>query len=136
MRLLLDTHIFLWLNSDSEQLPPPVFDACANTSNQLFLSLVSTWEIQIKQQLGKLHLGNKLSDLVETQIEQNGLNILPVTLEHIYALNDLPHIHKDPFDRLLISQAEIESMVLVTVDKKIVQYNIETLGDYGVGGQA
>jgi PIN domain nuclease of toxin-antitoxin system len=92
------------------------------------LSLVSPWEIQIKQQLGKLHLNSELSDLVEVQVEQNGLNILPVKLEHIYALNTLPHHHKDPFDRLLISQAEIESMILVTVDEKISRYGIETLG--------
>jgi len=128
MKLLLDTHIFLWINSDPDKLPSAVHDACENPENQLYLSLVSPWEIQIKQQLGKLRLHSELSDLVETQIEQNGLNILPVKLEHIYALNDLPHHHKDPFDRLLISQAEIESMVLVTVDKKIGQYAIETLG--------
>ena len=127
MRLLLDTHIFLWLNSDPEKLPPAVLDTCQQSTNQLYLSLVSPWEIQIKQQLGKLQLDNPLSDIVEMQIEQNGLQILPITLEHIFALHDLPHIHKDPFDRLLISQATIEPMVLVTADKIIEQYDLETL---------
>ena len=116
MRLLLDTHIFLWLNSNPEKLTPGIHEACCDPENQLYLSLVSPWEIQIKQQLGKLQLGSNLSDLVDVQIEQNGLRILPVKLEHIYALNVLPHIHKDPFDRLLVSQAEIESMILVTVN--------------------
>ena len=127
MKLLLDTHIFLWLNSNPEKLTSKIHEACCNQENQLYLSLVSPWEIQIKQQLGKLHLNSELSDLVKVQIEQNGLNILPVKLEHIYALNALPHHHKDPFDRLLISQAAIESMILVTVDEKISHYGIETL---------
>ncbi len=128
MKLLLDTHIFLWLNSNPEKLSSDIHDACSNSGNQLYLSIVSPWEIQIKQQLGKLRLHSQLSDMLETQVKQNELNILPIKLEHIYALNDLPHHHKDPFDRLLISQTEIESMILVTVDKKIGQYDIETLG--------
>ena len=94
----------------------------------MYLSLVSPWEIQIKQQLGKLRLHSKLSDMVETQIEQNGLTILPVKLEHIYTLGDLPYYHKDPFDRLLIAQAKTESLTLVTVDDQIGQYDIDTLG--------
>ena len=90
MKLLLDTHIFLWLNSNPEKLTSRIHEACCNPENQLYLSLVSPWEIQIKQQLGKLHLNSELSDLLEVQIEQNGLNILPIKLEHIYALNALP----------------------------------------------
>ncbi len=127
MKLLLDTHIFLWLNSDPEKLSSYIRDICINPENQLHLSLVSPWEIQIKQQLGKLRLHRELSDMVETQVEQNELNILPIKLEHIYALNNLPYRHKDPFDRLLIAQAGIESMTLVTMDKKIEQYDVETL---------
>ena len=78
--------------------------------------------------MGKLRLHVALSDMMKTQVEQNELQILPVELEHICALTDLPHHHKGPFDRLLISQAEIESMILVTVDKKIGLYDVETLG--------
>ncbi len=87
-------------------------------ANQFYLNLVSPYEIQIKKQLGKLELRDPLYHLIEKQIWQNGLIILPVKLEHIYALNNLPAIHKDPFDRLLIAQACIELMTLVTADNK------------------
>ena len=128
MNLLLDTHIFLWLSSAPKKIPSSIYKACEDTQNKLYLSLVSPWEVQIKQQLGKLRLHCNLSDLVETQIEQNGLTILPVKLTHIYAIGDLPYHHKDPFDRLLIAQAKVESLTLVTVDEQIGQYDISTLG--------
>ena len=127
MKYLLDTHIFLWLNSAPEKLPHTILEFCQQGSNQLYLSLVSPWEMQIKQQLGKLRLDDPLKDVIQTQIEKNNLKILPIELKHILALNDLPHIHKDPFDRLLIAQAKSESMILVTADKKIEQYDIRIL---------
>ncbi|WPD23713.1 MAG: type II toxin-antitoxin system VapC family toxin [Candidatus Electrothrix scaldis] len=129
MKLLLDTHIFLWLNSEPEKIPPATYDVCSDSGNQLYLSHVSPWEIQIKQQLGKLRLGAALSDLIETQVRENGLNMLSIELPHIYALQHLPYHHNDPFDRLLIAQAMSESMVLVSVDQKISLYEVETLSD-------
>jgi PIN domain nuclease of toxin-antitoxin system len=127
MKLLLDTHIFLWLNSEPEKVPPAAYAACCDPHNQLYLSHVSPWEIQIKQQLGKLQLRATLSGLMETQARENGLIMLPIELAHIYALSQLPFHHKDPFDRLLIAQARIESMVLVTADRKISLYDLETI---------
>jgi PIN domain nuclease of toxin-antitoxin system len=127
MKLLLDTHIFLWLNSEPEKMPPTAYEACRDPHNQLYLSHVSPWEIQIKQQIGKLQLRAALSELIETQAKENGLTMLPIELVHIYALSQLPCHHNDPFDRLLIAQARIESMVLVTVDQKISLYDIKTL---------
>ncbi len=128
MNLLLDTHIFLWLNSAPEKLPASAERACCDPTNKLFLSLVSPWEIQIKQQLGKLQLQADLSDLIQTQRNENNLQILPIELDHIYALSHLPYHHNDPFDRLLIAQAQVESMTLVTVDKKICQYDLKIIG--------
>ncbi|MCI5150628.1 MAG: type II toxin-antitoxin system VapC family toxin [Candidatus Electrothrix sp. MAN1_4] len=127
MKLLLDTHIFLWLNSEPEKIPPAAYGACADPENQLYLSHVSPWEIQIKQQLGKLRLSATLPELIETQERMNDLNMLSIELPHIYALQQLPYHHNDPFDRLLIAQAQVESMVLVTVDHKISLYEVETL---------
>lgn len=127
MKLLLDTHIFLWLNSEPEKMPSAAYDACCNPHNQLYLSHVSPWEIQIKQQLGKLQLRAALPELIEMQARENGLNMLPIELSHIYDLSQLPCHHNDPFDRLLIAQARIESMVLVTVDRKISLYDVEVL---------
>ena len=127
MKLLLDTHIFLWLNSEPETIPPAAYDVCRDPHNQLYLSHVSPWEIQIKQQLGKLQLRVALPELIATQTRENGLTMLPIELVHIYALSQLPYYHSDPFDRLLIAQAKVESMVLVTVDRTISLYDLDIL---------
>ncbi len=127
MKLLIDTHIFLWLNSEPEKLPLAAYNACCDPQNQLYLSHVSPWEIQIKQQLGKVQLRAALPELIETQIRENGLNMLPIELAHIYSLSQLPYHHNDPFDRLIIAQAKTESMVIVTVDRKISLYEVELL---------
>ncbi len=127
MRLLLDTHVFLWLNGAPEKLSPKVLRHCENPANQLYLSQISPWEIQIKSQLGKLELTAPLRELVELQQSRNNLEILPIRLEHIYSLTDLPPHHQDPFDRLLVAQAQVEDLTFVTVDKQIANYSVSTL---------
>ncbi len=124
MKLLLDTHIFLWLNFEPEKLSDHIMSVCSDPANELYLSMVSPWEIQIKQQLGKLKFQSPLNKLINVQIEQNDLNLLPIQLKHIYALRDLPHIHKYPFDRLLIAQSHVESMQIVSADKKFQEYSV------------
>lgn len=125
MKLLLDTHAFLWLRSEPEKISQSVLDAYYNIKNDIFLSIVSIWEIQIKHQLGKLELNVPLQQLIDTQTQQNGLKILPITPVHIYALNTIPFYHKDPFDRLLIVQAKLENMQLVSADGVFKQYEVE-----------
>ena len=126
MNVLLDTHIFLWLNQNTENIPTRVLAFCENTDNILYFSPVSAWEIQIKHQLGKLELTVPLSEMIETQ-QQNGLMLLPISLAHIYALDRLENYHQDLFDRLLIAQSIVESMPLVTVDKKVIAYPVTTI---------
>jgi len=126
MNVLLDTHIFLWLNQNTENIPTRVLAFCENTDNILYFSPVSAWEIQIKHQLGKLELTVPPSEMIETQ-QQNGLMLLPISLAHIYALDRLENYHQDPFDRLLIAQSIVESMPLVTVDKKVIAYPVTTI---------
>ncbi len=126
MNLLLDTHIFLWLNQEPEKIPAHVLALCEDASNTLFLSQISPWEIQIKSQLGKLKLAVPLAKMIETQQAENDLRILPITLAHIYALSELESHHNDPFDRLLIAQAKTESMLIVTLDSKIKVYSVMT----------
>lgn len=128
MKLLLDTHIFLWLNNAPEKLSARARHCCEDMENQLYLSIASIWEIQIKHQMGKLELQKPLSILVETQRQENNLQVLPMLPEHVYALAKLPDYHRDPFDRILISQAMMESMSLVTVDDKVIQYPVATIG--------
>ena len=105
MRLLLDTHTFLWLLGSPEKLSRTALQACRDPDNTVWLSLVSVWEIQIKVQLKKLQLDAPLSELVETSLAESQLELMPIELAHILALDGLSHRHRDPFDRLLICQA-------------------------------
>ncbi len=123
-RLRLDTHTFLWWDSAPDRLSPTVLALCRDPSVILFLSLVSLWEIQIKSGLGKLPLSLPLTSIIRNQQEQHGLQLLPVTPAHIYALGDLPVHHKDPFDRLLIAQATTESLPLASLDSTFSLYPV------------
>jgi PIN domain nuclease of toxin-antitoxin system len=91
------------------------------------LSLASVWEIQIKSQLGKLQLSLPLSELIETQQQMNDLQLLPVELKHIYALTELSHHHRDPFDRLLIVQSRVEQMPLLSRDSIFDAYGVDRI---------
>lgn len=128
MRLLLDTHIFIWWNGNLSLLTPNARTLLEDEGNTLVLSLVSVWEMQIKSQLGKLVFNQPLAQLIEYQQQANNLELLPIKLDHIYALQSLPEHHKDPFDRLLIAQAKTEQVALVTADAKFAQYNVQLLG--------
>lgn len=127
MNLLLDTHVFLWLNDTPEKLSPAALTACLDENNTLFLSLASAWEIQIKQQLGKLELSESLHTLVTTQQQQNGLQLLPIEMAHIEALSQLPSLHRDPFDRLLIAQSIQQHMQIVSADQVFTGYPVELI---------
>lgn len=127
MRVLLDTHIFLWWDSEPDQLSPQILTLCQNPANTLVLSVASVWEMQIKQQLGKLALRLPLSSLVAEQQAVNGIEILPVNLLHVLALESLPLHHKDPFDRLIIAQANADDISLLSVDPIFKQYAVKLL---------
>ena len=127
MRLLLDTHTFIWWASESEKLSPRVRLLLNDPQNDLYLSTASIWEMQIKFQLGKLTRHEPLADSIKKQQTENALHILSVTLEHALALEHLPLHHKDPFDRMLVAQAKTEDLVLVTHDSQLAKYPIKTL---------
>ena len=127
MNLLLDTHAFLWLRFSPDKVSNAALTAYQDDNNKIFFSLVSIWEIQIKQQLGKLELDIGLADLLQEQCGNNQLELLPIKLNHILDLKKLPFHHKDPFDRLLISQAFSESMVLVSSDEFFSDYGVDVL---------
>lgn len=124
MRLLLDTHMFLWLNSDPDKLSSRALAACRDPDNDLFLSVVSAWEIQIKVQLGKLRLATSLANMLLQWQATKGLGILSVRLEHVLVLDSLPLHHKDPFDRLLISQARVEGLHFISADTCVQMYQV------------
>jgi len=127
MKILLDTHIFIWMATEPERLSLRLIESIVNRQNTLFLSLVSIWEIQIKAALGKLDVITDLKATVDIQIAENSLELLTLDLQHIYALSNLPLHHRDPFDRLLIAQSQVEKMTLATVDRAFGLYDLDRL---------
>lgn len=127
MKLLLDTHTFIWWDSEPAKLSPQALALCQDPQNSLLLSVASVWEMQIKLQLGKLRLTLPLAELIESQQRANNLEILPVLLAHVLALQHLPAHHKDPFDRLLIAQANVEDVALVSNDPMFPKYTDKVL---------
>jgi PIN domain nuclease of toxin-antitoxin system len=117
MNILLDTHTFIWSTANPERLSQTVTNLLTDINNIWILSIASVWEMQIKLQLGKLNLNSSLPNLIDNQQRVNNLQILPIDLTHIYALNNLPLHHKDPFDRLLIAQAIVEQIPIVSIDE-------------------
>jgi PIN domain nuclease of toxin-antitoxin system len=125
MRLLLDTHAFIWMFDNPERLSPKAHALLADGNNDLILSVASVWEMQIKIQLGKLRFKAPLGELVESQRQTNGVQVLPVALEHVLALDALPAQHKDPFDRILVAQANVEGAALVSRDPAFSSYPVK-----------
>lgn len=125
MNCLLDTNAFIWWHTDQPVFSSPATQALHNRDNALFLSVVSIWEIAIKMKLGKFSLIANLMDAVEKEARVNGLRILPIHANHAIGTYDLPLHHKDPFDRLLIAQAQAERMTIITADSVFVRYGVK-----------
>lgn len=125
MKYLLDTHVFIWMASDPTGLPTKVAAILRDSDNDVFLSMASIWEMQIKVQLGKLELTATLPELVEQQRTRNAVEILPISLDHLWEVGKLPPIHKDPFDRLLIAQSRHEDIFFLTADRIISSYDVQ-----------
>lgn len=124
MRLLLDTHTFIWWDGEPDKLSSRALALCQHPENELILSVASLWEIQVKLQLGKIELAIPLPKLVESQRQSNGLQLLPVEAAHVFALDALPAVHKDPFDRMLVAQARADNLRIVTKDAAIKEYPV------------
>ena len=110
----------------SHKLPERTKNLLQDPSHDLFLSLANVWEMQIKAQLGKLQLGTALAKVIADQ-QQNGVTLLPITLSHILALQSLPPHHRDPFDRLLIAQAQMEGATLLSKDSEFSSYTASVI---------
>jgi PIN domain nuclease of toxin-antitoxin system len=121
MKYLLDTHILLWSLHEPSKLNRKTQDVISNTNNIIFVSTSTLWELQIKKSIGKISLPNNFSLL----LEQGGYELLDMKVEHINKLNELPLIHKDPFDRMLIAQSICENIPLITNDREIMKYETE-----------
>lgn len=126
MRILLDTHTFIWWDTDKKagRLSSKAFEVISDPANTLVVSLATIWEIQIKVQLGKLTLATSLADILKQQQQINGIELFAVNVAHILTLDTLPHHHRDPFDRILVAQAKVENIPLVSKDAVFSQYPI------------
>jgi PIN domain nuclease of toxin-antitoxin system len=127
MRILLDTHTLIWWATSSASLPERVLELLDDRENELLLSIASVWEIQIKCQSGKLQLGKPISQLIANQQAANSLIILPIELSHVYALQQLPAVHRDPFDRIMIAQSVVENLPFASVDSMFDRYPVQRI---------
>ena len=126
MKLLLDTHVWLWWNMQPERLRKRSRALIRDVSNQVFLSPASSWEIAIKTTIGKLELPVPLEQMVTESLNHDNMQSLPLHHRHCFELSELPLLHKDPFDRVLIAQARVEGLTLMTVDPMIPRYDVKT----------
>lgn len=123
MRYLLDTQILLWALEDNPRLSGTARQILTNDSHQLYVSLASLWEMAIKISIQKLTLAQPLTAVIE-HLPEAGIAILPISTAHILAVEHLPLLHRDPFDRLLVAQAVVENLEVVSSDEALAQYPI------------
>ncbi|MEA3439083.1 MAG: type II toxin-antitoxin system VapC family toxin [Chloroflexota bacterium] len=127
MKLLLDTHTFIWWITDNPQISPKIRRLMSDGSNEIFFSAASGWEIAIKARLGRLELNEDLSRFIPTQLSENAFSVLPIELSHTLHTYHLPYHHRDPFDRLLIAQSQLEKMPLASNDQLLAGYDVELI---------
>lgn len=127
MRVLLDTHVFLWMQGAPERLSAKARAIVENQDNELLLSAASAWEISIKHALGRIDLPDSPERYVPDRMRSSSLQGLNVTHAHALASGSLPLLHRDPFDRMLITQAMSERLAIMTSDDAIKQYSIEII---------
>lgn len=123
MRLLLDTHVLLWWLADDRSLSHQARRSIGEVNSVVFVSTASLWEISIKKASGKL----RVPDNLESELSSNEFASLPVVASHAFAIAQLPNHHRDPFDRMLVVQAMLEDLTLVTRDENIAKYEVATL---------
>jgi PIN domain nuclease of toxin-antitoxin system len=127
MKALLDTHAFLWWITDDPRLSSRVRELTGDSTNTLFLSAASGWEIAIKAQLGKLQLPDNLERYIADQLSLNGFESLPIQLRHALHVYTLPDLHRDPFDRILVAQSQLEQLPILTVDPQLARYGVDVI---------
>jgi PIN domain nuclease of toxin-antitoxin system len=127
LRVLLDTHAFLWWINEDVRLSEGAREVFSDGDNELLFSVASGWEMAIKVGLGKLAVSGRLGPYVSARLAENAIEVLPITLSHALGVAELPDHHRDPFDRLLISQAVLERLPILSADPEISRYPVETV---------
>ena len=124
---MLDTHAFLWWIGDDPRLSERAREVLSDGDNDLVFSAASGWEIAIKARLGRLHIPEDLNTYLFRQLTENYTSVLPVHLSHALRVHALPDHHRDPFDRLLVAQAIVEEIPLLSADPRIARYPVEVV---------
>ena len=127
MKVLLDTHALLWLITGDDRLSENARQIFLNQENRLFFSAASLWEICIKKCLGKIALKNGWFHTIQNEMETNTIQWLPIEMAHCIEVAEMPFHHRDPFDRMLIAQALVEDMQLLSRDRRLSDYAIERI---------
>lgn len=125
MKALLDTHAFLWWVTDDRRLPPQVRRIMADESNEIFFSVVSAWEIVVKAATGRIALPHPAERFMRRQVAANDFRVLSISLEHALRVGGLPPLHTDPFDRLLVAQALVERLIVLSGDRQVAAYPVD-----------
>jgi PIN domain nuclease of toxin-antitoxin system len=124
MDMLLDSHALLWFLQGNTQMPEVIVNAIHSTKNNIYISIASIWEIGIKLSTGKLKLNGGIDSLINN-INENGFAVLEIIPSHIKTVVELPFLHRDPFDRIIIAQAITEDLQIITIDENIKKYNVK-----------
>jgi PIN domain nuclease of toxin-antitoxin system len=127
VKLLLDTHAFLWWVSDNPKLSPRARRLIAAGTNQVFFSAASAWEIAINTGLGRLTVAGDLQEFMLEQLRLNGFEVLPIHLKHALLTHRLPPHHSDPFDRMLVAQAMAEGLAILSADPALGRYRVRVV---------
>jgi PIN domain nuclease of toxin-antitoxin system len=126
MDILLDSHALLWFLKGNTKMPEKTVEVIHSPENEIYVSIASVWEIAIKTSIGKVTLDCGIDNFIKN-INDNGFSLLAISPEHIKKSMELPFIHRDPFDRLIIAQAVVEGMNIITADENIVKYDVSNI---------
>ena len=127
MKYLLDTHAFLWFVSEDSKLSSKARSIIKNSNNEVYFSAVSAWELSIKIRLGRLTIEEDLEPFIIKQLAENNFSTLSITIFHSIYTSKLPDIHKDPFDRMIVAQAQVEDLSIISKDKNIKKYKVPVI---------
>ena len=123
--MIVDTHALLWLSERTSEVPAHARAVVDDERHEVFVSIVSAWELAIKVSLGKLVVEPTVQDFMQRALSSGRIRLLPISLEHVHCVQSLPRHHRDPFDRMLIAQAMVENASVVSADAAIDQYGVQ-----------
>ena len=125
MRLLLDTHAFLWWVTDDRRLTAAARGLIGDGANEVFFSVASAWEIVVKSSLGRISLEGDWDAVIAELVEANAFQVLPIHLRHALTVGRLPDLHRDLFDRMLVAQAVSEELIMLSADRRLGEYPVQ-----------